>query len=85
MNPVQKIGIDTGSSLTCEDKTYSINMRPPTWFIIIFDVAFNNSALLYDTSFHIICSKAFHFSFKKKLACSVVMESIQYKSDLNRP
>jgi hypothetical protein len=34
------------SSLTSKEKIYSINMRPPKWFITIFDVAFNNPALL---------------------------------------
>jgi hypothetical protein len=39
MNPVKKMGLGTG------EKIYLINMRPPKWFITIFDVAFNNSTL----------------------------------------
>ena len=61
MNPVKKIGIGTGVVLTCEEKIYSVNIRPSKWFITIFYVAFNSLACRFMSS----VQRRFIFLFKK--------------------
>jgi len=56
MNPAIKIGIGTRSSLTCEEKKFNEHEITKYHF---FDVAFNNSALLFKMHRFML----FHFYF----------------------